>query len=124
WDGDVATQRELVSKLRQSAQVVSVCPPRTLGQQMELLAEARCNHVFAPDDAGMRMLEATVRKFVSGDLFGIEKYVPEGTDVRLLRLRDYEGRQRALDEVLAFADSSGVRRQVRGAVGQVCEELL
>jgi hypothetical protein len=124
WDGDAAVHRELVGKLRQSAQVVAVCPPRTLSQQMELLGEARCNHVFIADDAGLRMLEATVRKFVSGDLFGIEKYVPEGTEVHLLRLRDYEGRQRALDEVLGFADRSGVRRQVRGAIGQVCEELL
>lgn len=124
WDGEVASQRELMGKLRQSAQLVAVCPPRTLGQQMEILSEGRCNHVFLADEAGLQMLEATVRKFVSGDLFGVEKYIPEGTEVHLLRLRDYEGRQRALDEVLAFADSSGVRRQVRGAIGQVCEELL
>ena len=33
----------------------------------------------SPPAAGLRMLQATVRKFVSGDLFGVEKYLPEAS---------------------------------------------
>jgi hypothetical protein len=40
------------------------------------------------------------------------------------RLREYKGRTAAIDEVLAYAEKVGVRRQVRSAIGQVCEELL
>jgi hypothetical protein len=45
-------------------------------------------------------------------------------EVHLTRLRDYGGRSRAIDSVLAFAEAAGVRRQIRSAIGQVCEELL
>ncbi|MCS6914661.1 MAG: hypothetical protein RMK29_10335 [Myxococcales bacterium] len=124
WDGAPEGLRQLGQKLRPSAQVVALCPQRTLAQQVELLGEPRCNHVLLNDAEGVRMLEVTVRKFVSGDLFGIEKYLPPGTQVHLRRLRDYQGRQQAVEEVLAFADRAGVRRQVRAAIGQVCEELL
>ena len=65
-----------------------------------------------------------MQKFVTGDLFGIEKYLPKGTAVHLTRLREYKGRTAAIDEVLAYAEKVGVRRQVRSAIGQVCEELL
>lgn len=124
WDGDMDRLRQLAGKLRDSAQLVAVAPRLNLAEQMSLLSEQHCNHVLATDERGLRMLTVTVKKFVSGDLFGIEKYVPQGTEVHLTRLRDYEGRQRAIDEVLEFAERSGVRRPVRQAVAQVCEELL
>lgn len=124
WDGEPEAARQLGAKLRPSAQLVALIPPRPLSHQMLLFGEQHCNHIFTCDDAGLLMLQRTVAKFVSGDLFGIEKYVPPGTEIHLCRLRDYAGRQKALDEILAFADKAGVRRQVRAAVAQVCEELL
>lgn len=124
WDGEPEAARQLGAKLRPSAQLVALIPPRPLSHQMLLFGEQHCNHIFTSDDAGLLMLQRTVAKFVSGDLFGIEKYAPRGTEVHLCRLRDYAGRQKAIDEILAFADKAGVRRQVRAAVAQVCEELL
>ena len=60
-----------------------------------------------------------------GDLLStLEKYLPQGTEVHLTRLREYKGRTAAIDEVLAYAEKVGVRRQVRSAIGQVCEEWL
>jgi hypothetical protein len=44
--------------------------------------------------------------------------------LHLTRLREYKGRTAAIDEVLAYAEKVGVRRQVRTAIGSVCEELL
>lgn len=124
FGGDPEELARLTAKLRASAQLVALVPSLPLAGQLKLLADAHCNHVLLQDERGLRLLTTTVRKFVSGDLFGIEKYVPEGTEVRLTRLRDYHGRQRAIDEVLEYADQVGVRRQVRNAIAQVCEELL
>jgi hypothetical protein len=124
WDGNPEGLKALSSRMRESAQVVAMVPQRSLGEQLSLLFDAHCNHVLTADERGMWMLQVTVSKFVSGDLFGIEKYLPPSTEVHLTRLRDYQGRQNAIDEVLGFADRSGVRRQVRQAIGQVCEELL
>jgi hypothetical protein len=124
WDGDPAAMQRITSRMREGAQLVGVTPPSNLAAFTNLLGDPRCNHVFTADDSGMHMVSVTTRKIVTGDLFGIDKYLPQGTDVHLTRLRDYKGRTAAIDEVLAFAEKVGVRRQVRTAIGQVCEELL
>src|SRR5258706_642336 len=99
-------------------------PQSTLAKTTRLLNDVRVNHVLTTDDAGFATIAVTVHKFVTGDLFGIEKYLPTGTEVHLTRLREYKGRTAAIDEVLAYAEKVGVRRQVRSSIGQVCEELL
>ena len=96
----------------------------SLADITRILADHMCNHLVTDDEAGMRLLSVTVAKFVSGDLFGVEKYLPPASDVHLTRLRDYAGRTRAIDEVLAWAEKIGVRSKVRSQIGQVCEELL
>jgi hypothetical protein len=124
WDGNPETLRQVTAKMREGAQLVGVIPPTTLANLTKMLADPRCNHVLTADDAGFHTVAITVQKFVTGDLFGIEKYLPKDTEVHLTRLREYKGRTAAIDEVLAYAEKIGVRRQVRSAIGQVCEELL
>jgi hypothetical protein len=124
WDGSEAGLRMVTSKMRAGAQLLGVTPLANLAAQTRLLSDPRCNHVLTADETGFATIPITVQKFVTGDLFGIEKYLPSGTMVHLTRLREYRGRTAAIDEVLAFAEKVGVRRQVRSAIGQVCEELL
>jgi hypothetical protein len=124
WDGSPAGLHLVTSKMREGAQLVGITTPQGLKTYTALLSDSRCNHVIAGDDAGFGLVATTVHKFVTGDLFGIEKYLPPGTPVHLTRLREYKGRTAAIDEVLAYAEKVGVRRQVRSAIGSVCEELL
>jgi hypothetical protein len=124
WDGAPESLKRVSGRMRDGAQLVGVRPAGDLASTMRLLGDARCNHVFVADDTGFQNIAVTVSKFVSGDLFGIEKYLPSGTEVHLTRLREYKGRTAAIDEVLAYAEKVGVRRQVRSSIGQVCEELL
>lgn len=124
WDGNLPALRSLVSRLRESAQLVAVTPPRTLGDQVALLQDVHCNHVLTSDERGFWLLQVTIAKFVSGDLFGIEKYLPPNAPVALTRLRDFQGRKKAIDEVLEFASKAGVRAMVCNKIGSVCEELL
>jgi len=124
WDGTKEGMNLVTSKMRDGAQLVGVTPPSNLAAFTRLLGDPRCNHVLTADDNGFNMVTVTVQKFVTGDLFGIEKYLPRDTPVHLTRLREYKGRTAAIDEVLAYAEKVGVRRQVRSAIGQVCEELL
>jgi len=124
WDGTDDGLQLITARLREGAQLVGVTPPSNLAGLTRLLSDPRCNHVLTADDTGYSMVAITVQKFVTGDLFGIEKYLPQGTEVHLTRLREYKGRTAAIDEVLAYAEKIGVRRQVRSAIGQVCEELL
>ena len=124
WDGAPAPLQELSARLRPGAQLVGIMPQVKLAVMTAILADEKCNHVLVDDESGMQCLSVAIAKFVTGDLFGIEKYVPEGTEIHLTRLRDYQGRSKAIDEVLGAAEKIGVRSKVRNQIGQVCEELL
>ena len=121
--GDVEALASLVPKLRDRAHVTIVTPKATLTDLTKYLHDDRINHVVVGDelDDGVYV---TAQKLLTGDIFGIEKYLPEGTPVHYARLRDFEGRGQAIQTVLDFAEQNKMRRQVRSAIGQVCEELL
>lgn len=124
WDGNLPALRAIVAKLRDSAQLVAIIPPRGLAEQVALLHDAHCNHVLCADERGLWLLQVTIAKFVSGDLFGIEKYLPPNAPVQLTRMRDFEGRKKAIEEVLEFASKAGVRPMICNKIGSVSEELL
>ncbi|HUS28955.1 MAG TPA: hypothetical protein VMZ53_10600 [Kofleriaceae bacterium] len=114
----------LVPKLRDRAHVAIITPKASLGDLTKYLRDDRINHVIAGDEDLENGVSVTAGKLLTGDIFGIEKYLPENTPVHYARLRDFEGRGKAIQTVLDFAEESKIRRQVRSAIGTVCEELL
>jgi hypothetical protein len=121
--GNVEALAPLVPKLRERAHVTIVTPSATLPDLTTYLRDDRINHVVVGDELESGVF-VTAQKLLTGDIFGIEKYLPEGTPVHYARLRDFEGRGKAIQTVLDFAEQQKMRRQVRSAIGQVCEELL
>ncbi len=122
-DGNVVALQALVPKLRERAHVTIVTPKASLADLTAYLKDDRVNHVVVGDELDNGVF-VTAQKLLTGDIFGIEKYLTPGTPVHYERLRDFEGRRRAIDTVLEFAEQAKMRRQVRTAIGQVCEELL
>ncbi len=122
-DGNVAQLNTLVPKLREKAHITIVTPQAKLADLTAYLRDERVNHVVVGDELDNGVF-VTAQKLLTGDIFGVEKYLPPGTPVHYARLRDFEGRGRAIQTVLDFAEQSKMRRQVRSAIGQVCEELL
>ncbi|MFH2007458.1 MAG: hypothetical protein ABI333_12810 [bacterium] len=116
----------LLDRVQDNAQVVALVPTGTdLATTAFLLADQRCNHVLQTDDEhGLGRLTTTAKKLLSGDIFGIEKYLPDAQEVHYFRLVNYHGRSEAIDKIVEFAEASKVRRQVRQTIAQVCEELL
>ena len=121
--GDVAGLENLVPKLRERAHVTIVTQQAKLQELTSYLKDDRVNHVVVGDELEDGVF-VTAQKLLTGDIFGIEKYLPANTPVHYARLRDFEGRGRAIDTVLGFAEEAKMRRQVRTAIGAVCEELL
>jgi hypothetical protein len=121
--GDATPLALLVPKLRDNAHVTIVTPSASLSHLTAYLRDDRVNHVVVGEELDHGVY-VTAQKLLTGDIFGIEKYLPEGTAVHYARLRDFEGRGRAIQTVLDFAEGVKMRRQVRSAIGQVCEELL
>jgi hypothetical protein len=119
----LAAVDKLVPKLRDRAHVTVVAREATLPDLTTYLRDDRINHVVVGDELDHGVY-TTAKKLLTGDIFGIEKYLPAETPVHYARLRDFEGRGKAIDTVLGFAEEVKMRRQVRTAIGQVCEELL
>lgn len=122
-EGNLEAIDQLLPRLRRRAQTAVVVPEAKLDDLTGLLRDDRVNHVIA-GDAIDRGVVVTAQKLLTGDIFGIEKYLPGDTPVHYMRLRDFTGRGKALDTILEFAAQTKMRRQVRHAIGQVCEELL
>ena len=117
-------QSALVPKLRDRAHVAIITQKASLGDLTKYLRDDRINHVIVGDEDLEQGVLVTAQKLLTGDIFGIEKYLPPDTPVHYARLRDFEGRGKAIQTVLDFAEESKIRRQVRSAIGSVCEELL
>jgi hypothetical protein len=128
WDGALGELERLLPRTRQKAHITALVPRAPLASLTQLLRDHRTNHVLVGDltsgSEAEHALQVTAQKLLTGDIFGIEKYLPTGTPVNYFRMRDFQGRSTAIDTVLRFAEENGVRRQVRAAIGQVCEELL
>ena len=118
--GNVGEVQRIVPLLRQRAHVAVVTPRAGLGELIQFLGDQRVNHVIVGDELD-RGVFVTAQKLLTGDIFGVEKYLPEGTAVSYLRLRDFEGRGKALDTILQFAEESRMRRQVRSGSERVWE---
>ena len=126
-EADFSAVQRLATMLPPHGEAIIVTPRGRLAEFTQYLADPRINHVLAGASSGDDFdfdLAVTAKKIVSGDIFGAEKYLPEGAELQYARLHDYDGRNQAIDGVLAYAESVGMRRQVRTAIGQVCEELL
>jgi hypothetical protein len=121
--GEMGSLDKLVGKLRDRAHVTIVTEKASLPDLLHYLKDDRVNHVVVGDELDNGVF-VTAQKLLTGDIFGIEKYLPEGTPVNYARIRDFEGRGRAIQTVQDFAEASKMRRQVRTAIGAVCEELL
>ncbi len=122
-DGDIESVQTALARIRRKSHVGVIVSKAKLEHLMGFLDDQRVNHVIVGEELD-RGVFVTAQKLLTGDIFGIEKYLPEGTPVHYLRLRDFEGRGKAIDTVLDFATKSKMRRQVRNAIGQVTEELL
>lgn len=122
-DGDVEYVQRTLTRLRDKAHIAVIVSRSSLQDLMGFLQDHRVNHVIVGEELD-RGVFITAQKLLTGDIFGIEKYLPEGTPVNYVRLRDFQGRGKAIDTVLDFATKHKMRRQVRNAIGQVCEELL
>ena len=122
-DGDAASLEAALPRFRERSHIAVVVPHARLEDLTRILGDKRVNHVIVGDELD-RGVFVTAQKLLTGDIFGIEKYLPEGTPVHYLRLHDFEGRGRAIDTVLDFAEGARIRRQIRTAIGSVCEELL
>lgn len=72
----------------------------------------------------IRDVVTTVRKLISRDLFGLEKYLNWGIDVYDHKITSSRHRKNLVDQLEHYLDSMGLRKSVRTRCLMVAEELL
>lgn len=92
---------------------------------VEFIRALPMNHVIsdtkAPDESE---LVVTCVKLLSGDIFGLQKYLAWGTEVHESTIGTYEQKRIALFEVARHAAELGARRQIISKIECVADELL
>jgi len=92
---------------------------------ISVLRNTTVDHVITDADAPDEVeLVVTSVKMLSGDIFGLEKYLAWGAKVHEIELSTYEEKRVALLTVAAYAKQVGARRPVVGKIESVTDELL
>jgi len=90
-----------------------------------LLREKGLDHLIAePEGQDEAELMVTTVKLASGDIFGLDKYLPWGTKIHEREIRSYADKRAALDAVVEHAQSVGARRALMARLEHVTDELL
>ena len=87
-----------------------------------LMIEAPVSHLVG--DLTTRELGITSEKLVSGDLFGLEKYLARGTKVLERASNTADGKRTAIAETCAWAEAIGARRPIVHRLANVVDALL
>jgi len=87
-----------------------------------LMLEGPVSHLVR--DPRDRDLGITSEKLVTGDVFGLEKYLSPGAKVGERVIRSETDKRHAIDEVVAWAEAIGARAPVIHRLTSVADELL
>jgi anti-sigma regulatory factor (Ser/Thr protein kinase) len=89
---------------------------------LEIMHEAPVSHLI--EDPSDRDLGITSHKLASGDLFGVEKYLADGTEVGARGIASDADKRHAIGRVCAWAEAIGARRPVLHRLANVVDELV
>jgi anti-sigma regulatory factor (Ser/Thr protein kinase) len=81
-------------------------------------------HLIADAEVDEAEVVATSVKVLTGDLFGVEKYLGWGARIEDRDVDGYDAKRTALDEVNAFAKECGARRSLITRIESVVDEML
>jgi hypothetical protein len=91
---------------------------------VQLMRHQPFDHVIDAEEPDENEILVTSVKLLTGDIFGLDKYLGWGADLRTHEVCGYEGKRDALDQVANFARESGARRKILGRIENVADELL
>lgn len=86
------------------------------------MLEAPVSHLIG--DPTDRDLGITSQKLVSGDLFGLEKYIADGVAVGQRWVATDTDKRHAVGELCAWAEAIGARRPIVHRLASVADELM
>ncbi|MBA3818685.1 MAG: hypothetical protein H0X17_07315 [Deltaproteobacteria bacterium] len=125
-EGELAgSAAELVGRLVSDTRVIAILPRSNLAAVVDIMqASERVAGMLVAEDFDTRSLSAMATRVLAGDIFGLEKLIPWGTQIHSHLVGDYEEKAACIAQVSAFAALMGVRRKYREAIEQCLDEML
>lgn len=125
-----STEMEHVDKFLQKPvhvrrKIIILLPVETkLSDMVRLLSRADVDQVLRRQYDWLHDLRVVMHVLITGEIFGMEKYLPHNEEVSYIRFHDYKGRQEVLEKVRDVAQQAGLRRIRRDHAVQAAEELV
>ena len=91
---------------------------------VELLRERPLDHLISEGTPDELELVVTSFKLLSGDIFGLEKYLSWGAAVSESEVCSYQDKRTAIEGVARAAEAVGARRQLVSKIERAADELL
>ena len=125
-DGELAgTAPEVVRRLTSETRMIAILPRSNLAAVVDIMqASERVAGMMVAEDFDTRQLAAMATRVLAGDIFGLEKVIPWGTQIHSYLVGDYEEKSRCITQVSEFTELMGVRRKYRESIEQCLDEML
>jgi hypothetical protein len=105
--------------------VLAILPRSNLEAIVRLMrASDRVAGMLIEDALDHRELAAMARRIVTGELFGLAKVMPAGTEIHTRTVRDAHERSTCISKILELAHAARVPRRHQAAIEQCCDEML
>ena len=115
----------ILSRLVGDTRVIAVLPRSNLAAVVDIMqASERVAGMMVAEDFDAGSLSAMATRVLAGDIFGLEKLVPWGTQVHSHLVGDFQEKSLCISSVSEFAEAMGVRRKYREGIEQSLDEML
>jgi hypothetical protein len=125
-DGELAAAGQaILNKLVGDTRVIAVLPRSNLAAVVDIMqASERIAGMIVAEDFEQRELSAMATRVLAGDIFGLEKLVPWGTQIHSILVGDFQEKSNCIAQVSEFAEAMSVRRKYRESIEQCLDEML
>ena len=125
-EGELANAHlELVPRLTGDARVIAILPKPDLSTTIDVMQSSpRIIGVMTVDQLDSNELAAMATRVLAGDIFGLDKIIPWGTQIHSQLVGDYQEKSLCISQISEFAELMGVRRKYRESIEQCVDEML
>ncbi len=117
--------QEFANRLFPHTRILYILDERNLAQRIHLFSNPQatsllCHGKQFDDDEFI----SSATKALRGDVFGLQKYFPWGVTTFTMLVKNYQEKLKAIEIMMSYAQTAGVRGPVRDRIQLVADELL
>ncbi|HEX4419282.1 MAG TPA: PEGA domain-containing protein [Kofleriaceae bacterium] len=125
-DGPMAVAATaLIPRLEGETRVIAILARSNLAEVVDIMQGSdRVAGIMVAEDFDMTLLSAMATRVLAGDVFGLEKHIPWGTQIHSFLVGDYQEKSLCISQISEFCEAMSVRRKYRESIEQCLDEML